>query len=62
MAERLWINAFSTIRPSDETAAQVGHEILKMLRNSQGNEERIKARETDPFEPLMAVDIRVVAS
>lgn len=62
MVERLWINAFSTIRPSDKTAAQIGHEILKMLRNSQESEERIKAREADPFEPIMAVDIRVVAS
>lgn len=52
----MWINAFSIVSPSDETLRGIGQDVVNLLRSSRGRDR------ADEMEPLMLVNLRVVAS
>lgn len=45
---RLWLNAFSCVRPTDEFAAEVGRDVIRLLM-SEGVD---KVEALDPFKRL----------
>ena len=47
-ANHIWVNAFATIRPSDELALQIGRIVLRMLRD----EDACIQADYDEFETL----------
>jgi hypothetical protein len=55
--DKVWLNAFSCVNPSDKFAAEVGHDIISNLMATPKPD---KAK--DPFAPFKRTYFRVVCS
>ena len=55
--EKIWLNAFACVRPSDEFAAAVGRDVIKMLMDNPG-----ELREGELVKPFRRVQIELICS
>ena len=55
--DKIWLNAFKCVSPSDEFAAEVGREVIRKLVESQPEE-----REGEIITPWRRVQLEITAS
>lgn len=51
----IWLNAFSCVRPTDEFAADLGHQVISKLRES-------RTRDRDDSDPIFKITVEITAS